>query len=86
MKLNPEKCTFRMASEKFLGYLITQQGIEADPDQISAILSMKSPTCMKEVEMLNGCLAALNRFINRSTNKCMPFFKALRKNGAILLK
>jgi len=31
--------------------------------------------------MLNGDFTAINRFINRSTNKCNPFFKALRKNG-----
>ena len=49
MKLNPEKCTFGVASGKFLGYLVSQRGVEANPDQISAILNMKSPTCVKEV-------------------------------------
>ena len=44
MKLNPEKCTFEVASGKFLGYLVSQRGIEANPNQISAILNMKSPT------------------------------------------
>jgi hypothetical protein len=47
MKLNPEKCTFGVASGKFLGYMVSQQGIEANPDQISAILNIKSPTCVK---------------------------------------
>ena len=42
VKLNLEKCTFRVASRKFLGYLVTQQGMEANPGQISAILNMKS--------------------------------------------
>jgi len=60
VKLNPEKYTFGIASRKFLGYLVTRRGIEADPDQISAILDIRSPTCMKEVQMLNGHLAALN--------------------------
>ena len=32
VKLNPEKCTFGVASGKFLGYLVTQRGIKADPD------------------------------------------------------
>ena len=49
VKLNPEKCTFGIASGKFLGYLVTQRGIEANPDQISAILGMKSPTTIKKV-------------------------------------
>ena len=82
VKLNLEMCTFGVASGKFLGYHVTQRGIKVDLDQIPAILSMKSPTCVKEVQMLNGCLAALNRFISRSTDKCKPFFQALKKNGA----
>ena len=49
VKLNPEKCTFRVAFQKFLGYLVTQRGIEADPNQIFTILNMKSPICVKEV-------------------------------------
>ena len=60
VRLNPENYTFGVASEKFLGCLVTQRGIKADPDQISAILNMRSPTCIKEVLMLNGHLAALN--------------------------
>ena len=73
VKLNPEKYTFGVASGKFLGYLVTRQGIEADPDQISAILNMRSLACMKEVQMLKGRLAALNLFISRSTNKYKSF-------------
>jgi len=63
MKLNTEKYTFRVASGKFLGYLVTQRGIEANPVQISTTLVMKSPTTIKEVQILNGHLAALNRFL-----------------------
>ena len=47
MKFNPDKCIFGVAFEKILGYLVIQQSIEADPDQISATLNMKSPTCVK---------------------------------------
>ena len=43
MKLNPSKCTFGVSSGRFLGYLVTQQGIEAHPRQIKANLEMKSP-------------------------------------------
>ena len=79
VKLNPEKCTLRIASRKFLEYLVAQWGIktEIDSGQISTILNMKSPNCMKEVQMLNGHLVALNRLISRSTDKCRPFFQAL---------
>jgi len=43
VKLNPKKCTFGVTSGKFLGYMVTQQGIEADPVHISTILNMRSP-------------------------------------------
>jgi len=82
VKLNPDKCTFEVAFRKFLGYLVTPWGIKVDPDQISAILNMKSPAGVKEVQVLNGRLLALNRFISRSTDKCRPLFLALKKNGA----
>ena len=41
---------------------------------------MKSPIYVKEVQMLNGCLAALNRFISQFTDKCKRFFQVLKKN------
>jgi len=82
VKLNPKKCIFGVASGKFLGYLVIQRGIEANPNQISAILNMRSPTCVKEVQMLNEHLVALNRFISHSTDKCKSFFLALKKIGA----
>jgi len=86
VKLNPKKCTFGVASGKFLGSLVTQRGIKADSDQISTILNMKLSTCVKEVQMLNERLAAaLKRFISRSTDKCRVFFQDLKKNGADFL-
>ncbi|CAL2262907.1 unnamed protein product [Prunus armeniaca] len=79
MKLNPSKCTFGVSSGRFLGYLVTQRGIKAHPNQIKAILNMKSPATTKEIQSLTGRAATLNRFLSRSTDKCRPFFKALKK-------
>uniref|UniRef100_A0A2N9FDC4 Uncharacterized protein n=1 Tax=Fagus sylvatica TaxID=28930 RepID=A0A2N9FDC4_FAGSY len=79
MKLNPEKCAFGVSSGKFLGFMVSQRGIEANPDKIKAILEMSPPTTVKEVQSLTGKAAALNRFVSRSMDKCLPFFKILRK-------
>ena len=79
MKLNPTKCTFGVSSGRFLGYLVTQRGIEAHPKQIRAILEMKSPTTLKEIQSLTGRAAALNCFLSRSTDRCKPFFKAIKR-------
>uniref|UniRef100_A0A2N9HHU0 Uncharacterized protein n=1 Tax=Fagus sylvatica TaxID=28930 RepID=A0A2N9HHU0_FAGSY len=79
MKLNPSKCAFGVYSGKFLGFMVSQRGIEANPDKIKAILEMQPPKNTKEVQRLTGRIAALNRFMSRSTDKCLPFFKTLKK-------
>ena len=49
MKLNPAKCVFAIASGKFLGFMVSQQGIEANLDKVKAIIEVKSPKTVKEV-------------------------------------
>ncbi|GFZ06817.1 hypothetical protein Acr_18g0009870 [Actinidia rufa] len=82
MMLNPSKCIFGVFSGKFLEFLVTKRGIEVNPDQIQALLSMSSPRNIREVQQLTGQVAALNRFVSKSADKCLPFFKILRKNQA----
>ncbi|XP_074314546.1 uncharacterized protein LOC141649764 [Silene latifolia] len=65
MKLNPSKCSFGVSSRKFLGYMVTQRGIEASKEQIKEILQLESPQKPKDVQRLAGKMAALNRFISR---------------------
>ena len=80
MKLNPSKCVFGVTTGKFLGFMVSQRGIEVNPDKIQAILEMKPSTNIKEVQSLNGKVIALNRFVSRATNKCLPFFRMLKKS------
>ncbi|CAA7030103.1 unnamed protein product [Microthlaspi erraticum] len=80
MKLNPTKCTFAVTSGEFLGYIVTKRGIEANPKKIAAVLELPSPKTTREVQRLTGRIAALNRFISRSTDKCLPFYQLLRGN------
>ncbi|KAL0401756.1 UNVERIFIED_CONTAM: hypothetical protein Slati_4205500 [Sesamum latifolium] len=79
LKLNPAKCAFGVQGGRFLGFMVTQRGIEANPLKIKAILDMKAPACVNEVQRLTGRIAALSRFISKSTEKSLPFFKTLRK-------
>ncbi|KAL5852015.1 hypothetical protein ACOSQ3_007133 [Xanthoceras sorbifolium] len=83
MKLNPKKCVFGVASGKFLGFLVHQRGTKANPEKINALNKMRPPITLKEFQHLTGCLAALNRFIARSTDKCLPFFKAINKGKGV---
>ncbi|KAK4410119.1 Pro-Pol polyprotein [Sesamum angolense] len=78
MKLNPAKCTFGVRGGRFLGYMISERGIEANPEKINPIMDMSPPKSIREVQKLAGRLAALNKFISRSADKGLPFFKILR--------
>ncbi|KAL0405116.1 UNVERIFIED_CONTAM: hypothetical protein Slati_3825500 [Sesamum latifolium] len=79
MKLNPAKCAFGVQGGRFLGFMVTQRGIEANPLKIKAIIDMKAPTCLNEAQRLTGRIATLSRFISKSAEKSLPFFKTLRK-------
>ena len=74
MKLNPAKCNFGVSSGKFLGYIVTKRGIEASPEQIQAILNLEAPKTAKDIQKLTGRVAALNRFISRSS-ECILFME-----------
>ena len=77
-KLNPSKCIFGVPSGILLGYIISAQGIEPNPDKVSAITNMKRSTCVKDIQKLTGCMAALSRFISYLGEKGLPFFKLLK--------
>ena len=65
-----EKCAFGVGAGKFLGYLITNRGIEINHDQIDAMRRLNPPSNPKEVQKLTGMLAALNRFIFKFVDHC----------------
>ena len=79
LKLNPEKCVFGVPSGKLLGFFVSHRGIEANPDKIEAIEQIQAPKRMKDIQRLNGCLAALGRFISKLAERALPFFKVLKK-------
>ena len=80
MKLNLGKCAFGVTVGKFLEFMVSQKGIEANPDKIWAIIEMAPLRNVKEVQSLNSKVAALKRFVSRATDKCLPFFRTLKKS------
>ena len=79
MKLNSTKCAFGVLVGKFLGFIVNSQGIEANPDKIKIVLDMQPPSNNKEIQRLTGRIAALSRFVSRSSDKSQPFFQVLKK-------
>ena len=79
MKLNPAKYAFGVSAGKFLGFIVNNRGMEANPDKIKAMLDMPPPSNIKEVQRLTGRIAALSRFVSKASDKCQPFFQVLKK-------
>ena len=80
MKLNPSKCVFRVTAGKFLGFMVSQRGIEVNLEKVRDILEREPLRTVKAVQSLNGKVAALNRFVSKATDKCLPFFRVLKKS------
>ena len=69
-----------MHKGKVLGCLVTTKGIESNPDKIAALHNMEEPQSVKDVQKLTGRIAALSKFIPRSADRSLPFFKVLRSS------
>ena len=79
MRLNPTKCAFGVSARKFLGFIVNSHKIEANPDKTKVVLDMRPPSNTKEIQRLTGRIAALSLFMSRSSDKCQPFFKVMKK-------
>ncbi|RDX75235.1 hypothetical protein CR513_44901, partial [Mucuna pruriens] len=80
LKLNPEKCSFGVQAGKFLGFILTRRGIEANLEKCKALINMRSPRSVKEVQQLAGRIMALAHILPQSIEKALPIFQCLRKN------
>ncbi|PKI49585.1 hypothetical protein CRG98_030022, partial [Punica granatum] len=83
LRLNPVKCTFGAQSGKLLGFVVSERGIEVDPDKVKAIKELPPPSLVREVRGFLGRLNYIARFIANLTDKCQSLFRLLRKNAAI---
>ncbi|GJX66827.1 reverse transcriptase domain-containing protein [Tanacetum coccineum] len=81
MKLNPKKNApiGKKQEVDVLGLKLNTDGLKVCPEKADAVLSLPSPRCLKDVQKLNGKLASLNRFLSKSAEKSLPFFKTLKK-------
>jgi hypothetical protein len=77
-KLNTKKCVFGVPSGILLGNVISRDGISPNPSKVKAVLDMRPPRNVKDIQKLTGCMAALSRFISRLGEKGLPFFKLLK--------
>ena len=62
-----------------LGFIVSERGIEANPEKISAITKMGPIQNIKGLQRITGCLAALNRFISCLGERGLPLYQLLKK-------
>ena len=77
IRLNPEKCVLGVTAGKLLGFIVSNRGIEANPAKIRALSQLATPTNLKQVQKLAGCVGALSRFISRLGEKALPLYRLL---------
>jgi len=80
LRLNPDKCVFGVDRGKFLGFMLTQRGIEANPEKCKAIIEMRSPNTIKEVQRLIGRLTAISRFLPKLAEQTQLIVQLLKKS------
>jgi hypothetical protein len=80
VKLNPEKCVFGVLRGMLLGYIVSQRGIEDNPEKVPALERMGPIRDLKGVQKVLGCLAVLSRFISRLGEKGLPLYRLLKKH------
>ena len=78
IKLNSEKCVFGVPAGKLLGFIVSSRGIEANPAKIRALSQLATPTDLKQIQKLTGCVVALSHFISRLGEKALPLYRLLR--------
>jgi hypothetical protein len=80
VKLNPQKCVFGVPRGMLLGYIVSQRGIEPNPEKVTALERMGPIRDLKGVHKVLGCLAALSRFVSRLGKKGLPLYRLLKKH------
>ena len=73
---------FGVPSGNLLCFLVSQWGIEANPEKVKAIERMSPPQTLKEMQKLAGCVTSLGRFISKLGERAVPIFKLMKKKGS----
>jgi hypothetical protein len=70
---------FGLHAGKFLSFYLTERGIEVNPHKCRAFTELPTTKMKKCIQTLNGMITSLSRFIAKSAQHVLPFFKLLRK-------
>jgi hypothetical protein len=78
-KAQSQEVCLRGPPRHALGFIVSERGIEANPEKIVTVTSMGPIKDLKGVQRVTGCLAALSHFISRLGERGLPLYRLLRK-------
>ena len=82
LTLNKEKCEFSKSEVKFLGHILSQDGVRSDPDKVRAIVKMNEPTTVTELRRFLGMVSQLSKFTPHLAEMTMPLRDLLSKKSS----
>lgn len=80
LKLNKEKCVFNTQEVKFLGHVVTSDGLKPDPEKLETISKIKRPENVKELQRFLGLVTYLSKFIENMADITCPLRQLLQKD------
>lgn len=81
MKLNPDKCKFRVTSVSYVGHLLTADGIKPDPDKTTAVRQMPKPEDKQALQRFLGMTNYLSKFIPHYSDVTGPLRELLKQDA-----
>ena len=81
LTIKKSKCFFFMSKLKYLGHMVSADGIRPDPAYVEAMLALPSPTSVKELQRTLGRLTWTSKFIPDYAILARPLFALLRKGA-----
>ncbi|XP_065144555.2 retrovirus-related Pol polyprotein from transposon 412 [Paramisgurnus dabryanus] len=72
LKLAPEKCIFAQSSVRYLGHIVSDKGVQTDPDKVAAVKTWPVPRNLKELRSFLGFVGYYRRFVKDFSKKVKP--------------
>ncbi|XP_058827479.1 uncharacterized protein K02A2.6-like [Topomyia yanbarensis] len=80
LKLNRDKCSFNQSSVKFLGHIVTDGGLKADPEKLEAVIKLKTPSNKSELQRALGMITYMGKFVPNLSDVTVPLRSLLAKD------
>ena len=84
LKLKPSKCQLFQERVRFLGHVISSQGVEPDPEKISCIADWPEPRSLTEVRSFLGLASYYRNFVENFGEVARPLYELTRKNAPFI--